>query len=397
MGVARVQFAESSNSGVTTITATLGSPTTAGNLLVVLLSVDGGSATPGVVTLTGSLDTFHQDANVTSTNPIASVNLSLYSDANCSGGHTQVVATSSASAGLLLMVWEISGAATTSPLAATAATAANPANTLQAAFDSTAGASVSAGCFWIGGLTGIGSGGRATPVLSGSWTTETQLQPGSATDMLGGYQAAPGSGTPRFNGTFSAPAAGAYWAAIAGAYSSASQSSSGTGTASLSLTATETATSTRSASRTTALALTATETATSARSGSRTAPLTFAATATVVPKKSGAPVAALALTAAETATSARTASVSAPLHLTATAVTSSARSGTGTARLSLTASAVSAAPPFTPGGGGRARGQGRGRGERSEPHLAPPPPLPTWTRTSPRDMELVRTVPWGYV
>jgi hypothetical protein len=221
VSVARVQFGENSNSGVTSLTVTLGSSTTAGNLLVALLSVDGGS-TPSGITLTGSSDTFTKDAQVISTNPIAGINLSLWSDPSCSAGHTQVVATAAASSGILLMVWEVSGAAASSPLAAAAATAANPANTLQASFDSGSGASVAAGCFWVGACTGVGSGGRATPVLSGSWTTETQLQPGSATDMLGGYQAGPASGTPRFNGTFSAPAAGAYWASIAAAYLPAS-------------------------------------------------------------------------------------------------------------------------------------------------------------------------------
>ena len=84
------------------------------------------------------------------------------------------------------MVWEIAGAATSSPLAGTPGTAGNPTNTFQTSFDSTAGASVSAGCFWVGALTGIGSGGRATPSVSGGvWTvTEAQLQPGSASDMF---------------------------------------------------------------------------------------------------------------------------------------------------------------------------------------------------------------------
>lgn len=217
MGVAKVQFGSNFNTSAATLTVTLGASTTAGNLLLALLACDAGPSPTGVA-LTGSSDTFTRDANVISTNPIAGINLSLWSDPGCSGSHTQVVATASGTGGLLMMVWEVSGAAASSSLAGTVGEAANPSNTLQAAFDSTAGASVVAGCFWVGGLVGVGSGGRATPVLSGSWTTESPLQPGSATDMLGGYQAGPASGTPRFNGTFSAPAAGAYWASIAAAY-----------------------------------------------------------------------------------------------------------------------------------------------------------------------------------
>jgi hypothetical protein len=281
--VARVQFAEATNSGVTTLTATLGASTTAGNLLLVMLSVDGGGATPSTVTLTGGSDVFTKDAQVTSTNPIASINLSLWSDPNCSAGHTQVVATSNISAGLLMMVWEVSGAATTSPLAGVPGTAANPANTLQAAFDSTAGASVPAGSFWIGGVTGVGSGGRATPVLAGSWTPETQLQPGSATDMLGGYQAGPGAGTPQFNGTFSAPAAGAYWAAIAAAYKSSSTAN--TRTASLTATPSRSASATRAATRTSSLLVTP------ARSAARTAARFRTAALQVTPARSSARVA----------------------------------------------------------------------------------------------------------
>lgn len=216
-GVARVQFGENANSGVTTLTVTLGAATTAGNLLIAMLSVDGGQ-TPSGITLTGGSDTFTKDAQVTQTNPTASINLSCWSDPNCSGGHTQLVATASASTGLLMMVWEVSGAATSSPLAGTAGAGAAPSNTLQAAFDSGSGASVGAGCFWAAAVTGIGSGGRAQAVPSGSWTAETALQPGSASQMLGAYQAGPGAGAPRYNGSFSAPVAGAYWAALAAAY-----------------------------------------------------------------------------------------------------------------------------------------------------------------------------------
>ena len=218
MATAPAQFGEGSNSGVSTLTVTLGSPTTAGNLLIAMLSVDGGQ-TPSGIALTGGSDTFTKDAQVVSTNPTAPVNLSCWSDPSCSGGHTQLVATASASSGLLMLVWEVSGAATSSPLAGAAPGGANPANTLQAAFDSGAGASVAAGCFWVGANTGIGSGGRAQASVTGAWTTETALQPGSATQMLGGYQANAAGGAPEFAGTFTTVTS--YWASLALAYKAA--------------------------------------------------------------------------------------------------------------------------------------------------------------------------------
>lgn len=223
MAVARVQFGSNAGGG-TTLTVTLGSPTTAGNLLLVFVSGDGAnSGAPTGIALTGSSDTFTQDADVADTNPTALVNLSLWSDPNCSGGHTAVVATFGAAVGGNLMtVWEVSGAAVSSPLAGTPATAAAPANVLQASFDSGAAASVVAGCWWVGCVTGIGSGGRAQASPSGAWTTETPLQPGSLTQMLPAYQAGPGAGAPEYAGTFTAPVAGAYWAAVAAAYLPAS-------------------------------------------------------------------------------------------------------------------------------------------------------------------------------
>lgn len=220
MPTARVQFAENSGTAITSLTVTLGSPTTAGNLLVVAVSVDGGASpagAPSSVTLVGSSDTLSMDVDPTSTNPTASVNLSAWSDQNCSGGHTQVTATVASSAAILMMVWEVSGAATTSALVASHG-AGNPANTLQAAFDSGAGVSISAGAFLVGVVTGIGSGGRAqaSPTGAGTWTTETALQPGSVTQMLGAYQANASSGAPQYTGTFTTVQA--YWASFVVAY-----------------------------------------------------------------------------------------------------------------------------------------------------------------------------------
>jgi hypothetical protein len=221
MAVARVQFASVSSSGTApalTIAAT-GGP---GNLLAVHISADGtNNAVPTGVTLSGGsggTDTLALDVSAASVNPIAGVTLSAWEIPNCTAGHTTITATFAASvAAVLIMAWEVSGAALSAALAAQSG-GQNPANTLQPAFDSGAGAGVPAGCFWVGSVTGIGSGGRATPVPSGAWTAEAPLTPGSLTEMLGAYQAGPGGGAPDYAGAFSAPALGAYWAAVTAAY-----------------------------------------------------------------------------------------------------------------------------------------------------------------------------------
>lgn len=215
MSVARVQFASSGSGG----TVTFGTPTTAGNLLVLVASADGAaSPVPSGVTLVGSSDVFAQNASAANVNPTADINLFLFSDPNCSGGHTQITATFTGSpTGILLAAWEISGAALALPLAGTPGAAGGPANTLQSAFDSGAGGAVGAGCFWVGAVTGIGSGGRAQAAPSGAWTTEAAIQPGSASQLLPAYQAGPAAGAPEYAGTFTTVTA--YWAAIAAAFS----------------------------------------------------------------------------------------------------------------------------------------------------------------------------------
>jgi hypothetical protein len=224
MSVARVQFASVSSSGTTpalTVAAT-GGP---GNLLAVHISADGtNNAVPTGVTLSGGsggTDTFGIDVSAACVNPTAGVTLSGWSIPNCTAGHTTITATFAASvAAVLMMAWEVSGTALAAALAAQSG-GNSPANTLQAAFDSGPGAAAPAGCFWIGSVTGIGSGGRAIPVPGGSWTTEAPLTPGSLTEMLAAYQAGPGGGAPEYNGAFSLPAAGAYWASIVTAYNPA--------------------------------------------------------------------------------------------------------------------------------------------------------------------------------
>ena len=218
--VARVQFQSVVSSGTTpalTVTATGG-----GNLLVVHVSADGtNSALPTGVTLSGGsagTDTLANDVSAASVNPVAAVNLSGWSIANCTAGHTTVTVTFAASVqSVLIEAWEVSGAAVAAALAGQSG-GANPANTLQMAFDSGAGPVVPAGCWWSGTVTGIGSGGRANAVPSGSWTTEAALAPGSLTQMQSAYQAGPASAAPDYAGTFSAPVLGAYWAAIVTAY-----------------------------------------------------------------------------------------------------------------------------------------------------------------------------------
>jgi hypothetical protein len=215
MAVSVVQFASSGSvSGSNSVA--FGSPTTAGNRIVAIVSLDTGTSQPAGVTLTGSSDVFTLDQGAANTNPTANINLGIWSDADCTGGLTTVVSIGT-SLSTLQAIFEVSGTST-SPGAAASQGGAAPASTLQAAFDSGAASSVGAGCFWVAAVTGIGSGGRAQAVPSGSWTTETALQPGGASQLLAAYQAGPGAGAPEYAGTFSGPVAGAYWAAVVAAY-----------------------------------------------------------------------------------------------------------------------------------------------------------------------------------
>lgn len=210
-----VQHAQAPSGAVVTLAAT-----TAGNLIIVAVSNDGAvTADPTSITLTGSSDVFTKDVNAAATDPVANVNLSIWSDPNCSGGKTSVVASGGLGSGVLMDVWEWSGGAASSPLRA-AHGAASPASTLQSSFDSGAMASIPAGCLGIAAVVGIGSGGRAQASVSGSgsWTTEAALQPGSVSQMLSARQNTLAAGTPNYAGTFTAPVAGAYWAAVVAAY-----------------------------------------------------------------------------------------------------------------------------------------------------------------------------------
>lgn len=222
MTVSLVQFKSTGNTDTNSLAFT--SATTAGNRVIAVVSLDTGTSYP-TVTLTGSSDTFTRDAGAQNTNGTANINLAVFSDANCSGGHTTVVS-SGASTSTLQAIFEVSGTGLSSGATA-AAGAAAPASTLQAAFDSGAAHPVAGGCFWVAAVTGIGSGGRAQAVPGGSWTLETALQPGSASQLLVAYQDGPGAGAPEYSGTFSGPVAGAFWAAVAAAYAPPAAAASG--------------------------------------------------------------------------------------------------------------------------------------------------------------------------
>lgn len=206
--------------------AIFGSATTAGNLIVAVASDDGGSppTDPASVALTGSSDVFTKDINVLDTNPTAEIALSIWTDPDCSGGFNTVLLSGGSSSGTLMVVLELSGGATSSPVAAAHA-AAGPANVLEPSFDSGTAASVGAGCFWLGVVTGVGSGGRAQASPITPWVGQTPLQPGSVTQLLYAFQNAPAAGAPDFSGTFTGPVAGAYYSAAVIAFSPAAGAS----------------------------------------------------------------------------------------------------------------------------------------------------------------------------
>jgi hypothetical protein len=301
-----LQHAQAPTGGTVTLAAT-----TAGSLIVVAVSNDAITGDPTTVTLTGSSDVFTKDVSAANTNPVANVNLSVWSDPGCSAGKTQVVVSGNLGTGVLTDVWEIAGGATSSPLQDKHGAAA-PASTLQAAFDSGAMGSIPAGCFGIAAVIGIGSGGRAQASVTGSgtWTTETPLQPGSASQMLSARQNTLAAGTPKYAGTFTGPVAGAYWAAVVAAYKPAPATLNG--------------------------------------AASLSAAATLTAAAIVTRRGSAALSAPASLTAAARVTELASAPLSAPAHLTAAGAVTSTAVLAAAASLTVTARATELAVAHLP-------------------------------------------------
>jgi len=201
-----VQHAQGApTSGSTTCTATLGSPTTAGNTLIVAVGFVIGTTSVSGITLGGAAGNFAQDLSVSNTTAaIQPMTAACWSDPNCAGGQTSVVATFGASTNAAMDVYEVSGLVTASPLDQKASS--QNGNSSGTSFDSTSTATTTAASeFWVGMCTAISatSGNASITGPSSPWTNETLFAIGSLTGVLSGYQITSSTGAADYSGTIS--------------------------------------------------------------------------------------------------------------------------------------------------------------------------------------------------
>lgn len=205
MAISLVQ-APVSNSGSTgtTLTLTLGTPATAGNCLVVVITTHNGSTvnpTISGVTLGGSADNF---ASLFSTGSATDESISAFwTDPNCAGGQTSVVVSFSSvtSPRYMASVYEFSGlASTNAALLDKSAASALGANGTSWSSGSTA-TTANAVQAWVGLVSTDSTTitGPASP-----WTNIAQVTPGgTASDFMSGYQIRSSTGAAAYAGTFS--------------------------------------------------------------------------------------------------------------------------------------------------------------------------------------------------
>ena len=191
-----------SSTGNPTVTVTLGSPTTAGNCLLVAVLTTGTGNNPAVsgITLGSSGDTF--TSLISNGSGTSDVIAAIFADPGCSGGQTTVTVTTSGGSGTGYMnvsVLEVSGLVTSAG----------------SLLDKSSGATGSGSTSWSSGTTAtttqaaefwIGCGGTYyTATITGPSSPWTNLatQDGPQLHTVAGYQVTSATGTATYSGTFS--------------------------------------------------------------------------------------------------------------------------------------------------------------------------------------------------
>jgi len=192
-----------------TVTVTLGSPTTAGNCLIVLIGDTGSSTdgTPSTVTLGGVADNFAALATQGTGSSHAIV--AAWADPDCAGGQTSVVVTTTGGSGtehLFAWVFEFSGLATSSLLDQSATF--NSSGFVSSWSIGPTATTTQASEVWFGVICGNASSGSATFAgPSSPWINATE-QNISAAQALCGYQIVSATGTATYSGTASPTSTG---------------------------------------------------------------------------------------------------------------------------------------------------------------------------------------------
>ena len=195
-----VQSATATGTSGTSVTATFGSSTTAGNTIIVYVGEFQSTSNPTVsgITLTGSSDTFTSESfAIFGTNAGAEI----WADVNCAGGHTAVVTSFTAGTGATIAydirVEEWSGLATSGSV-----DQANSNNGSSTSWTSDATGTLANANELVVGNVFIHC--ASTPTLTGpggSWTNTTAVTASTGNTMITGHEVVSATTAQTYNGT----------------------------------------------------------------------------------------------------------------------------------------------------------------------------------------------------
>jgi hypothetical protein len=187
-----VQHASGLWSSGTTITATFGAATGAGNAIIVCATINGSAISS--IALTGSSDIFAQAVGINT-----HTDTEIWFDSNTSSGHTGVVVTlSGAVSDGDVDIYEWNGIITASPLDQTS----SQAGSITTSFSSGTTATLSQANEVAFGVVGVVSTTTTITGPSSPWTNEAQLVSGTDTQMSGFQQVSATTGL-AYSGTYS--------------------------------------------------------------------------------------------------------------------------------------------------------------------------------------------------
>ena len=199
--------AQNNNFGGTnpSVTVTLGSPTTAGNCLVVaaVTTSVGTATTVSGVTLGGSADNFgslYSEGNPATSNSV----LTWWADPNCAGGQTSVVVSTAGGSGtgyIAASVFEVSGLASTLGALLDQSSGNDHTASNVTSFTSNAtGTTANPNELWLG-LVGSYNLHPTFTGPSSPWNNLAQQTTNAALSSLAGYQIVSSTGTATYSGT----------------------------------------------------------------------------------------------------------------------------------------------------------------------------------------------------
>ena len=207
MAISVVQTAQNSVASASTVTVTLGSPTTSGNCLVVtVVSANATTnATLSGITLGGVTGNFAQVASVGT--PGGTAILYWWADPGCTGGQTSVQVSVTGGVGtgyLMASVLEVSGLPAAPAARLLDQSSMNDSSSTAATSwtSNTTGQTAKAAELWVGLFGAYVQSTTTGP--GGSWTDLTVQQPSGQGTLLTGYQVTSSTAAASFAGTTSA-------------------------------------------------------------------------------------------------------------------------------------------------------------------------------------------------